>query len=175
MYGQGYPTYDITAQNWGAGQAKITVNQTQSHISVPFFEMPIQIRLNGSSGQTLDVEVNNNTDTQEFIVSVPFAVTGVVFDPNKHIVSRNNTVTLGNESFDSNRAVSVYPVPAENELTIQFPSNFTLQKVEIYNNLGQLMATESKNIVNTSQLSSGVHFLKITTSEGVFHKNFTKK
>ena len=33
----------------------------------------------------------------------------------------------------------------------------------------------SKNIVNTSQLSSGVHFLKITTSEGVFHKNFTKK
>ena len=175
VFGQGFPTYDVVAQNWGAGQAKITVNQTQSHISVPFFEMPIEIRLTGSSGQTLDVVVNNNTDAQEFIVAVPFAVTGVTFDPNKHIISRNNTVTLGNESFDINKSVSIYPVPAENEVTIQFPNDITLNKVEIYNGLGQLIATETKNVINTSQLSSGVHFLKIETSEGVFHKNFIKK
>jgi aminopeptidase N len=175
VFGQGFPTYDVVAQNWGAGQAKITVNQTQSHISVPFFEMPIEIRLTGSSGQTLDVVVNNNTDAQEFIVAVPFAVTGVTFDPNKHIISRNNTVTLGNESFDINKSVSIYPVPAENEVTIQFPNDITLNKVEIYNGLGQLIATENTNVINTSQLSSGVHFLKIDTSEGVFHKNFIKK
>lgn len=175
LYNQGYPTYDITAQNWGAGQAKITINQTQSHASVSFFEMPLQIRLSGSGGQTHDVVVNNTTDAQEFIVSVPFSVTGVTFDPNKHIISKNNNVTLGNENFDINNAISVYPVPAENELNIQFPNNFTLYKVEIYNNLGQLMATDNKSIVNTSQLSSGVHFLKIETSEGVFHKNFIKK
>lgn len=175
LYNQGYPSYDIVAQNWGAGQAKITVNQTQSHASVSFFEMPLQIRLSGSSGQTHDVVVNNTTNAQEFIVSVPFVVTGVTFDPNKHIISNENTETLGNESFDINNAVSVYPVPAENELTIQFPTNFKLIKVEIYNNLGQLMAKDYKNTINTSQLSSGVHFLKIETSEGVFHKNFTKK
>ena len=35
---QGYPTYTITAQNWGAGQAKITVNQVQSHASVTFLK-----------------------------------------------------------------------------------------------------------------------------------------
>lgn len=175
LYNQGYPSYDIVAQNWGAGQAKITVNQTQSHASVSFFEMPLQIRLSGSSGQTHDVVVENTTNAQEFIVSVPFVVTGVTFDPNKHIISNENTETLGNETFDSNNAVSVYPVPAENELTIQFPTNFKLIKVEIYNSLGQLMATDNKNTINTSQLSSGVHFLKIETSEGVFHKNFIKK
>ena len=175
VYNLGYPTYAITTQNWGAGQAKITVNQTQSHISVSYFEMPLEIRLTGSGGQTLDVVVNNTNNAQEFIVSVPFAVTGCVFDPNKHIISRNNTVTLGNESFDMNKAVSVYPVPAENELTIQFPTNITLLKVEVYNSLGQLIATDFKNTINISQLSSGVHFLKIETSEGVFHKNFIKK
>jgi hypothetical protein len=137
--------------------------------------MPLEIRLFGSGGQTHDVVVNNTTNGEEFIVSVPFALTGVVFDPNKHIISRNNTVTLGNENFDINNSVSVYPVPAENELTIQFPTNFTLYKVETYNSLGQLIATDFKNTINTSQLSSGVHFLKITTSEGVFHKNFIKK
>lgn len=175
LYNQGYPTYDIVAQNWGAGQAKITVNQTQSHASVSFFEMPLQIRLSGSGGLTHDVVVNNTINSEEFIVSVPFTVTGVTFDPNKHIISRNNTTTLGNETFDINKSVSVYPVPAENELNIQFPSNFTLYKVEIFNNLGQLLATDNKNTINTSQLSSGVHFLKIETSEGVFHKNFIKK
>ena len=175
LFNQGYPTYDIVAQNWGAGQAKITVNQTQSHASVSFFEMPLQIRLSGSGGLTHDVVVNNTTNAEEFIVSVPFVVTGVTFDPNKHIVSRNNTTTLGKESFDINKAVSVYPVPAENELTIQFPNNIILNKVEIYNSLGQLIATDTKNVINTSQLSSGVHFLKIETSEGVFHKNFIKK
>ena len=175
LYNQGYPTYTITAQNWGAGQAKIIVNQTQSHSSVSFFEMPLVIRLTGSGAQVLDVVVNNTTNAQEFIVSVPFVVTGVAFDPNKHIISKNNTATLGTENFDMSSAISVYPVPSENELTIQFPSNVTLYKVEIYNNLGQLLKTDFKNILDISGLSSGVHFLKIETSEGLFHKNFIKK
>jgi aminopeptidase N len=175
LINQGYPTYTITAQNWGAGQAKIIVNQTQSHASVSFFEMPLQIRLTGSGSQVLDVLVNNTNNAQEFIVSVPFVVTGVVFDPNKHIISKNNTATLGNENFDMNSAISVYPVPSENELTIQFPNNVSLYKVEIYNNLGQLLKTDFKNVIDISGLSSGVHFLKIDTSEGLFHKNFIKK
>lgn len=175
LYNQGYPTYTITAQNWGTGQVKIIVNQTQSHSSVTFFEMPLEIRLTGSGAQVLDVVVNNTTNAQEFIVSVPFVVTGVAFDPNKHIISKNNTATLGTETFDMNSAISVYPVPSENELTIQFPSNVTLYKVEIYNNLGQLLKTDFKNILDISGLSSGVHFLKIETSEGIFHKNFIKK
>jgi aminopeptidase N len=175
LYYQGYPTYTITAQNWGAGQAKISVNQTQSHISVDFFEMPLEIRLTGSGSQVLDVVVNNTANAQEFIVSVPFVVTGVAFDPNKHIISKNNTATLGTENFDMNSAISVYPVPSENQLIIQFPSNVTLYKAEIYNNLGQLLKTDFNNVLDISGLSSGVHFLKIETSEGVFHKNFIKK
>lgn len=175
LINQGYPTYTITAQNWGAGQAKIIVNQTQSHASVSFFEMPLQIRLTGSGSQVLDVIVNNTNNAQEFIVSVPFVVTGVVFDPNKHIISKNNTATLGTENFDMNSAISVYPVPSENELTIQFPNNVSLNKVEIYNNLGQLLKTDFKNVIDISGLASGVHFLKIDTSEGLFHKNFIKK
>ena len=175
LINQGYPTYNITAQNWGSGQAKIIVNQTQSHASVSFFEMPLEIRLTGSGSQVLDVLVNNTNNAQEFIVSVPFVVTGVTFDPNKHIISKNNTATLGTENFDMNSAISVYPVPSENELTIQFPNNVTLNKVEIYNNLGQLLKTDFKNVLDISGLSSGVHFLKIDTSEGLFHKNFIKK
>ena len=110
VYNQGYPTYTITAQNWGAGQAKITVNQTQSDPSVTYFEMPLEIRLSGAGGLTHDVVVEHTSNGQEFIVSVPFVVTGVTFDPNKHIISRNNVATLASNSFDLEQTISVYQI-----------------------------------------------------------------
>ena len=175
IYGQGYPTYTVNAQNWGAGQAKITVSQTQSNTSLSFFEMPLEIRLTGAGGLTRDVVVNHTFSGQEFIVPVPFVVTGVTFDPNKHIISRNNVATLANESFDLEQTISVYPNPTTNELHIMMPTTLQLDKVEIYNTLGQLVGQKDANDFSVAELSAGLHLLKITTSEGVIHKNFIKK
>ena len=175
VYNQGYPTYTITAQNWGAGQAKITVNQTQSDPSVTYFEMPLEIRLSGAGAATQDVVVNNTGNGQEFIVSVPFVVTGVTFDPNKHIISKNNVATLTSNSFDLDQTISVYPNPANDILHIMMPSSVQLEKVEIFNTLGQLVGQKTDHDFSISELASGIHLLKITTSEGVIHKNFIKK
>ena len=175
VYNQGYPTYTITAQNWGAGQAKITVNQTQSDPSVTYFEMPLEIRLSGAGGVTQDLVINHTSNGQEFIVSVPFVVTGVTFDPNKHIISKNNVATLASNSFDLDQTISVYPNPANDELHIMMPTTVQLEKVEIYNTLGQLVGQKIDHDFSISELASGIHLLKITTSEGVIHKNFIKK
>ena len=175
VYNQGYPTYNITAQNWGAGQAKIIVNQTQSDPSVTFFEMPLEIRLSGAGGLTHDVVVEHTSNGQEFIVSVPFVVTGVTFDPNKHIISRNNVATLTSNSFDLEQTISVYPNPANDELHLMMPTSVQLEKVEIFNTLGQLVGQKTDHDFSISELASGIHLLKITTSEGVIHKNFVKK
>ena len=175
IYMQGYPTYTITAQNWGAGQAKITVSQTQSHASVSFFEMPLEIRLTSAEGANHDVVVNNTVNNQDFVVSVPFVVAGVTFDPNKHIISKNNVATLSNESFDLDQTISAYPNPANDELHIMMPTTTQLEKIEIYNTLGQLLATHQTTDFRIDNLSSGIHVMKITTSEGAIHKNFIKK
>jgi aminopeptidase N len=175
IYGQGYPTYTVNAQNWGAGQAKITVSQTQSNTSVSFFEMPLEIRLSGAGGLTRDVLVNHTFSGQEFIVPVPFVVTGVTFDPNKHIISRNNVATLANESFDLEQTISIYPNPTTNELHIMMPTTLQLDKVQIYNTLGQLVGQKDAIDFSVAELSAGLHLLKITTSEGVINKNFIKK
>jgi hypothetical protein len=55
------------------------------------------------------------------------------------------------------------------------PTSIQLDKVEIYNALGQRV--DEKNTVDFSiaDLASGVHWLKISTSEGIIHKNFIKK
>jgi hypothetical protein len=137
--------------------------------------MPLEIRLSGAGGVTQDVVVNHNTNGQQFIVSVPFVVTGVTFDPNKHIISKNNVVTLGAESFQWEQTISVYPNPANDQLHIMMPSSVQLEKVEIYNTLGQLVGEKNTVDFSIDQLASGMHWLKISTSEGIIHKNFIKK
>ena len=106
---------------------------------------------------------------------VPFLVTGVIFDPNKHIISSSNSTTLSNNSFELEEAISVYPNPANDELHIMMPTTTQLEKVEIYNTLGQLLATHQMADFRIDNLSSGMHVMKITTSEGAIHKNFIKK
>jgi hypothetical protein len=137
--------------------------------------MPLEIRLSGAGGVTQDVVVNHTTNGQQFIVSVPFGVTGVIFDPNKHIISKNNVVTLGADTFQWEQTISVYPNPANDQLHIMMPSSVQLEKVEIYNTLGQLVGEKNTVDFSIDQLASGVHWLKISTSEGVIHKNFIKK
>ncbi|MCU0349546.1 MAG: T9SS type A sorting domain-containing protein [Flavobacterium sp.] len=174
LYNQGYPTYSVQAQNFGSGQAKIILNQTQSHPSVSFFEMPVEVRLTGSNGQIHDVILNHTFTGQEFIVSVPFLVTGVEFDPNRHIISRNSIATLSNNSFEWEDSIVLYPNPSNDLVSIQMPTNISIEKVSFYNALGQkVMDSEGQNI-NFSSIANGVYLVEIKTNKGIIHKNFIK-
>ncbi len=175
IYNQGYPTYTITAQNWSAGQAKVTVNQTQSHASVSFFELPLPIRFIGVDGQTFDTIIDNTFNNQEFIVSVPFAITDVQFDPKKDIISNNNLVTLSNDTFELNQTIEVYPNPVLDKLHIQIPSNFIVEKISIFNNIGQLVQESAIPDFSIATISAGILYAKIQTSQGTYHKKIIKK
>src|SRR5690606_14416169 len=81
-------------------------------------------------------------------ISEPFAVTV--------------TVTLGNEKFDRAQ-LAYYPNPTQGILNIRYTD--TIEKVEIYNTIGQLVATQefSSNqiAVDMHQLSNGTYLLKL--------------
>ena len=175
IYNQGYPTYSITAQNWGAGQAKFVVNQTQSDPSVSYFEMPVPVRVYGAGGQQADLVLDNTYDGEEIIKSVPFTITNVEFDPDRHIIARDSNITLGNQNFDLENAIALHPNPGSDMVHIQMPSTATLEKVIVYNNLGQKLMENSGLDFSVSSLSTGVHYIDIQTTEGTFHKKFIKK
>lgn len=171
IYKEGYPTYNIKAQNWGAGMAKITINQTTSHPSVPFFEMPVPVRLIGENGEKYDIVLDNTTNGQEFIIEVPFDIFQVVFDPKKNIISRNSTIELLIDNSD----FVIYPNPSHDDLTIKLPAGVKLEKVELYNMLGQLLLKEKNAVINISPFSNGVYTLIVSTSTGTFYKNLVKQ
>ena len=176
IYNQGYPTYAITAQNWGVGQAKFVINQTQSDFSVSYFEMPVPVRIFGAGGQQADLVLNNTSNGQILITNVPFPITSVEFDPQRRLIAAaSSTVTLGNQNFDLDSAVSIYPNPSSDEVHIQIPGTLTLEKVIVYNNLGQKVLENSTLDFSVNSLSTGVHYVNIKTTNGTYHKKFIKK
>jgi aminopeptidase N len=175
VYNQGYPSYTLTVANNAVNQALITVNQTQSNSNnVSFFEMPIQVRLNGAGGQTVDVVLNHTSNGQQFIVNVPFAVTSATFDPNKHIISKNNSTTLGIKTVDWSNVIQLLPNPTSNYLTIEVPETMQIENITVFNNLGQVVSSSNEKVLMVSTFSNGVYYVNLTTSEGTFHKKFIK-
>jgi aminopeptidase N len=174
VYKQGYPIYNVSAFNSATGKATIQINQTQSDPSVNFFEMPVPVRLIGASGQSKEVILDHTFSGQSFVVDVPFTVTGIVFDPNQNIISKNNTATLGIEDYKFAASIRVFPNPSSETVTIEMPSNATLEKVVFYNTVGQKSLESTQNKINVSQLASGIYTASLATSEGTYHKKFIK-
>lgn len=175
IYNQGYPSYTITAHNTNPGQVQIKVNQTQSHASVSFFEMPIPVRVFGANGQQLDLVLNNTENGQVFTENIPFVVTGITFDPNKNIISKQNSATLGILDFQSD-ALQLYPNPANNKLTLKLPEGVTLEKTIFYNILGQKIKESAQETTwDISTFASGVHFINVVTNSGSKQIRFIKE
>jgi len=175
IYNQGYPTYTISAQNLSGGQAKFTINQTQSDASVSFFEMPVPIRVFGAGGQQLDLVLNNTVNGESFTENVPFAITSITFDPNKNIISRNSTATLTNSKFELT-AAQLFLNPVNNILTLDIPSGITIEKVQFYNTAGQkIKTTNSLTSWDISSWATGVYFINVKTDSGSKRLKFIKQ
>lgn len=90
-YGQGFPTYDIAWSKNPVNEVTITVRQAPSHPSVPFFDLPLPVKLTDGTRDTLLV-LNHLSNGQVFTAALDFNPTELVFDPDLWIVSRDNFV-----------------------------------------------------------------------------------
>jgi len=175
VYKQGYPSYSIEAQNIGNGQVKFTVNQTQSHPSVSFFEMPLPVRVYGNAGQEMDLVLNNTSNNQQFIENVPFVVTNFDFDPKREIISQNNSTALSREGFPSLEGLVLFPNPSSEIVQLKVPQDLKVQEVIFYNTIGQTIKTSTETSWNIADFASGVYFVKVFTDFGMKQIKFVKE
>jgi len=175
IYNQGYPVYNISAQNLEGGQAKFTVNQTQSDASVSYFEMPVPIRVFGTGGEQLDLVLNNTYNGETFTENVPFTISGITFDPNKNIVSKGNTATLSKAKFELTTA-QISLNQSNDILSLNLSNEITIEKTVFYNVAGQrIKTTHSSTFWDISSWSSGVYFMNIQTDAGSKKLKFVKQ
>lgn len=65
---------------------------------------------------------------------------------------------------------NMYPNPANDLFTIQLQQGQELKKVNIYNNLGQLIKTVETKIIKTSNMATGIYYVEVVTNQGISTK-----
>ncbi len=176
IYNEGYPSYSLTWSQGNDTELSITVSQSQSHPSVNYFEAPIPIKVFGTSGQSEEVIVDNTFEGQNTIIDLGYEVLYIVFDPDAHLISKNNTVILGISEAELDNTIEVFPIPADNYLTISKSDNIELIDVKIMDVQGKIIACQYlEGEINIEGLNEGQYSLILTTNKGVLHKPFIKK
>ena len=173
--GEGYPSYNVQWSRAGGNNVQIKMNQTTSHPSVSFFEMPVALKFKNAT-QEKTIVVDNKTNGETFISNIGFIADTVLVDPEYWLVTKNNSTTrLPDVVITAGQnLVRVSPNPFRNEFTVDL-QNMTVSTVTInlYNAIGQLVYTENSSLVNGSgvipvrirNLAAGEYTLRITSGK----------
>lgn len=83
---------------------------------------------------------------------------------------------LTTQTFNQN-AISFYPNPVKDILSIENSENESILNVEIYSTTGKLVIQETKNFnqISVEHLANGMYILKLNTSNGVINNKFIKQ
>ena len=92
-------------------------------------------------------------------------------DAKRLAVKKNGTTKIFDLGILSNNTFSdddfkVYPNPATDILNITLSEKFILEKITIYNSLGQILKASNDKIINVGNLSPGIYFVEVTTDHG---------
>lgn len=105
-----------------------------------------------------------------------YQVLSVCYDNSESELSEKCYVTIGPDAVDENeKKFEIYPNPVENQLIIE--ADEKVRFVEIYNvsGLKVMEADVNDNVLNVSELISGMYFIRFTTEKGEAVRRFIKK
>ncbi len=177
--GEGYPTYQIFWNQQG-NTVNLTVNQTTSHPSVSFYDMPIPVKFEGFGVDTT-LRLNHTSSGQTFTLNIPWKVNKVEFNPGFWILSGLNQVIGLRENTLSSK-IHVYPNPATNQLNIEgFTEDNRLEELTITDMLGRTILSqtilnfEAKLSLDVSKLKTGLYLIQFKSESGVYKQEFVKE
>ena len=75
-----------------------------------------------------------------------------------------SAVLSSNSYVESN--FNIFPNPSKGIVNISLDNNLQIEKVNVYNQLGQLVKTTKSNIISTLELEKGCYFIQVVTSQG---------
>lgn len=170
---QGYPSYKLQWSQLGSTSVKITLNQTTSHPSVPFFEMPVPLKFKNAT-QEITVVVDNKANGEVFTKNIGFVADTVLIDPEYWVLCKNNTTQKTALSNSGQGGVDINPNPVNNPMSIYF-HDFDASQAEVYivNAAGQLLYKKTLPLVNGAELlqvptnswSKGVYIVNVKAGD----------
>jgi len=161
-YGEGFPTFNVEYLHLN-DTLWLSVSQTTSvPSSVPFFHVPLELRVQRPNGDTT-VRMNLNQPVSTATIPCSGSLTGLIIDPNQWLINQNGSVTMnGSLKVKEPSAVfQAYPNPTSNRLWVYGLAGnpkYTIQDASGRELLfGQWNEQEG---ISTLLLTPGVYFLR---------------
>lgn len=140
VYGEGYANYQATwYQGAGSPWVSLRLNQTTSHNSVAFYEMPVEIEFRNAT-QSVRRVVDHRYSGQVFSLNVGFKADTVIIDPDIWILAKTKTVSRTTTELLPPDDLQLYPNPSPGDAVLRL-RNATGNKlsVRLFNAVGQLL------------------------------------
>lgn len=160
-YGEGFPAYTITWEQNETYLVTVKIEQTTSHPSVDFFELPLELNFSNTEGDT-SIVVWNTLQSQYFYLQLNMQVDRLFFDPYQHIISANNIIK-GNITDCDTPEIFVYPIPANNTITI-ITCGDALYQLKIFDVSGREVLNGTVRQfadVDISSLAKGIYIVSV--------------
>lgn len=166
IYKEGHPSYQVEWNQNFEGKVKLKVNQTQSHLSVNYFKLPLPMRFKNETTDTLIV-FDNTYNGEEYTFTLPFFADTIIFDPDLWLITANNTFT---KKSAYNFHMLLYPNPAKDYIEVRLESEAEKDvEVSLYNAAGYLVYKQVQHIslgttaitLNTNSYAPGVYTIKV--------------
>ena len=180
--GQGYPTYNVQWTQIGREYVNIKINQTTSHTSVDFFELPVALKFKNAT-QEKTIVIDNKTNGEIFFRNIGFIADTVLIDPEYWLVTKNNTTAKVPDATPGQNIVQVFPNPVGDHFYIYMRKIVSATaNINLYNAAGQLVYAKNINLINGSEyievpsqhLPAGAYFLRINAGDFKFVKKLIR-
>jgi hypothetical protein len=162
-------------------KVQLVLNQTTSHPSVDFYEMPVPVLFKSATRDTLIV-IKHTRNGQSELHDLGFVPDTAFIDPYVKLVSAKNKTSKSGTTTAKN-AVKLYPNPVGDQFSILL-NNFTSNTaaVTVHSALGQLLwkqdiALPTGNDLLTIPSSSwarGVYVVRVRSNDMNFVKRIVK-
>lgn len=177
-YGEGYPNYNLYLEKQPGGEYELTINQTPSHPSVSFFEMPVEVEFRGLGVDTTIV-FDHTSDGQVFTLNLPFNVLMYEFDPNLWLCAKSS-IFLGMEDLEKRDLVSVFPNPTDREIFVEI-EDASIKSVSLFllDNSGKEIPviinrlSDSTYRINAADLPAGLYILQTEIKGAIITKRIS--
>lgn len=180
--GQGYPTYNVEWTQMGSSYVKIKMNQTTSHASVDFFELPVALKFKNAT-QEKTIVVDNKINGEIFLKNIGFVADTVLIDPEYWLVTKNNITAKVPDASTGQNIIQIFPNPVKDHFTIYMHKMVaSTANINLYNAAGQLVYTKNISLINGSEfievpsrhLPAGTYFLRINAGDFKFVKKLLR-
>ncbi|HYE54624.1 MAG TPA: M1 family aminopeptidase [Chitinophagaceae bacterium] len=170
VYGEGYPNYQADwFQAGGSNWVSVKLNQTTSHPSVSFYDMPVALEFRNATQRVTHI-VNHRYSGEVFSLNVGFAVDTVLIDPQLWILARTRATRRVSTELVPPDDLQVYPNPAPTDATVRL-RNATGNRlsVQLFNAAGQLLWKREMSTGAGSNVEMRIPFYRFAKGVYILH------